>query len=156
MLDGSGSLLALAQALVETGTALHRDSQRADARPVLRRGLALAHQCGAQALARRAHTELWATGARPRPLEQSGLSTLTRSERRVAELAAQRTNREIARDLFIGVKTVETHLSSAYRKLGIRTRAELGPLLTTHEGEASKAARDRPVEVSAGTAHGSV
>lgn len=99
VLEGRGSLLALAEALIETGTALHRGDQCADARPVLRRGLALARQCGAQGLARRARTELWATGARPHPLEQSGLSALTKSERRVAELAALCTNREIAHDL---------------------------------------------------------
>ena len=53
--------------------------------------------------------------------------TLTSSERRVAELAASgMTNRDIAAALFISPKTVEANLARVYRKLGIRTRAELG------------------------------
>jgi DNA-binding CsgD family transcriptional regulator len=51
---------------------------------------------------------------------------LTPTERRVAELAATgRSNKEIARALFVTVNTVEGHLSHAYAKLGIRSRAQL-------------------------------
>lgn len=51
---------------------------------------------------------------------------LTGSERRVAALAADgRTNREIAAALFVTVRTVESHLSNAYRKLGVQTRTDL-------------------------------
>ncbi len=39
--------------------------------------------------------------------------------------AAGRTNREIAETLYLSVRTVETHLSHAYRKLGVRSRTEL-------------------------------
>jgi len=50
--------------------------------------------------------------------------------RRVAELAAAgRSNKEIAAELFMGLSTVEAHLSRVYRKLGIRSRASLGPQL---------------------------
>jgi DNA-binding CsgD family transcriptional regulator len=60
----------------------------------------------------------------------SGLRThaeLTASEQRVAELAAAGiTNREMAAALFISPKTVEANLSRIYRKLSIRSRAELG------------------------------
>ena len=50
----------------------------------------------------------------------------TGSESRVAQLAAQgRTNREIAQALFVTVRSVETHLTAAYRKLGITSRAQL-------------------------------
>jgi DNA-binding NarL/FixJ family response regulator len=53
-------------------------------------------------------------------------NTLTRSERRVAELAAEGlSNREIAAALFVGEHTVEVHLSRTYSKLGIRSRAGL-------------------------------
>jgi DNA-binding NarL/FixJ family response regulator len=58
--------------------------------------------------------------------------TLTESERRIARLAACGiTNREIAASLFISPKTVEAGLARVYRKLGIRTRAELGSHLGT-------------------------
>ena len=51
---------------------------------------------------------------------------LTEAERRVASLAAEgRSNKEIAAALFIGLGTVESHLSRVYRKLGLRSRTEL-------------------------------
>jgi len=54
-------------------------------------------------------------------------SRLTPSEQRVAELAASgMTNRDVAAALFVSPKTVEYNLSSVYRKLGVRSRAELG------------------------------
>jgi len=53
--------------------------------------------------------------------------TLTDAERRIAELvAAGMSNREVAAKLFVSAKTVEVHLSRIYRKLAIRSRAELG------------------------------
>jgi DNA-binding NarL/FixJ family response regulator len=52
---------------------------------------------------------------------------LTATETRVAELAAKGfTNREVAQATFMSAKTVEAHLASVYRKLGIRSRAQLG------------------------------
>jgi DNA-binding NarL/FixJ family response regulator len=55
---------------------------------------------------------------------------LTPSERRVAELAASgMTNRDVAAALFISPKTVEANLARIYRKLGIKTRAELGRII---------------------------
>lgn len=44
----------------------------------------------------------------------------------MAQLVAEGlTNREVAQSLFLTVKTVETHLSHAYSKLGIGSRSEL-------------------------------
>ena len=52
---------------------------------------------------------------------------LTATEAQVAELAAAGlTNREVAQATFISAKTVEAHLASVYRKLGIHSRAQLG------------------------------
>jgi DNA-binding CsgD family transcriptional regulator len=77
---------------------------------------------------------LLATGARPRRIALSGVESLTPSERRVAEMAAEGgTNREIAQALFVTPKTVEVHLSSAYRKLSIRSRSQLSKALATPE-----------------------
>ena len=51
---------------------------------------------------------------------------LTSAEHRVAALvAAGRTNREVAAELYLGERTVETHLSHIYAKLGVRSRTEL-------------------------------
>jgi DNA-binding NarL/FixJ family response regulator len=56
----------------------------------------------------------------------AGVESLTPSERRVAGMAADGTaNKVIAQTLYVTPKTVELHLSSAYRKLGIRSRREL-------------------------------
>ena len=84
------------------------------------------HRC----LAEDVRTELYATGARPRTTALSGAGALTASERRVAALAAEgSSNRDIAQTLFVTPKTVEVHLSNVYRKLGIRSRRELGAAL---------------------------
>ena len=60
----------------------------------------------------------------------SGPESLTPSELRVAELAAAgHSNRDIAQTLYVTPKTVEVHLTSIYRKLGISTRATLADAL---------------------------
>lgn len=126
VLDGSQAVLERARALVDLGAAQRSMGHRSESRDPLRRGLDLATECGATALADRAHEELVASGARPRRLVMRGLDSLTASERRVAELAADGlTNREVAQTLFLSEKTVEGHLGQVYRKLGIRTRSQL-------------------------------
>jgi DNA-binding NarL/FixJ family response regulator len=71
-------------------------------------------------------SELRAAGARPRTAALGGVESLTARELRVASMAAEgRTNREIAQALFVTPKTVEVHLSGAYRKLDIRSRRDL-------------------------------
>ncbi len=130
VLEESPAKLEHAKARTELGAALRRANRRAQAREHLRRGLELATICGATPLASRAETELLATGARPRRVALSGIESLTPSERRVAEMAADGpTNREIAQALFVTPKTVEVHLSSVYRKLGIRSRSQLAAAL---------------------------
>jgi DNA-binding CsgD family transcriptional regulator len=115
-----------AYALADLGAALRRANQRAEARDPLRQALDLAQRLGADRLAARVRTELSATGARPRRIMLSGFESLTPSELRVGELAARgQTNAQIAQTLFVTRKTVEVHLSNTYRKLGIRSRAEL-------------------------------
>ncbi|HKD33737.1 MAG TPA: AAA family ATPase [Gaiellaceae bacterium] len=130
LLSDSPAKLEQAKARTELGAALRRGNRRAKAREQLRRAVELATICGATPLAARAESELLATGARPRRIALSGLESLTPSERRVAELAAQGpTNREIAQALFVTPKTVEVHLSSVYRKLGISSRSQLSGAL---------------------------
>jgi DNA-binding CsgD family transcriptional regulator len=101
----------------------------------LRDAADLAVRIGAGSLANAAFDHLRATGARPRRLPLRGVDALTVSERRVVDLAARGdTNSAIATALFVNMKTVESHLLRAYRKLGIRTRSELAVLLNS-EGE---------------------
>jgi DNA-binding NarL/FixJ family response regulator len=114
-----------ASARLELGALLVHDAP-ADARRELTAALGLARAAGAEPLARRAAGLLRAAGGRPRRADPSGLGVLTPSERRVAELAADgHTNREIAEQLVVTTKTVETHLRAVYRKLAIGSRAEL-------------------------------
>ena len=130
MLEPTTARLEHARTLVEYGGALRRSKQRVEARERLRDAVEIAHRLGALALVVQANDELAATGARPRKVVQTGLETLTASERRVAQLAANdMTNKDIAQALFVTVKTVEVHLSSVYRKLEITSRRQLAPAL---------------------------
>jgi DNA-binding CsgD family transcriptional regulator len=82
-------------------------------------------------LAEEAHEELIAAGARPRRVVQSGAASLTPSERRIAAMAAEGlSNRDIAQALFVTLRTVEMHLSNAFRKLQISSRTQLAAALT--------------------------
>lgn len=131
LVEPSEAVLDRARARVDLGAALRRAGRRRDARPHLRHGIEEARHCGARPLAERAATELAATGARRPTLALTGVDALTPSERRVAQMAGQGlANREIAEALFVTRKTVEVHLTSAYRKLGISSRADLPVELT--------------------------
>jgi DNA-binding CsgD family transcriptional regulator len=122
----SPGVLERAHSLAEWGAALRRAGRRADAREALADALDLAARCGARPLAARVREELNAAGARPRRAWRTGAEALTPSELRVARLAAEgSTNREIAQELYVTLKTVEGHLSRAYTKLGIDGRAQL-------------------------------
>jgi DNA-binding CsgD family transcriptional regulator len=129
-LRGSPALLELAHSLTELGAALRRAGERNAASEPLAEALELAVRCGARQLVARAREELNATGARPRREWRTGVEALTPSELRVVRLAAEgRTNREIAHQLYVTLKTVEGHLSRAYARLGIKGRAELPRVL---------------------------
>lgn len=130
VLAPSGAVLEHARALVDLGSALRRARRRTDARPRLREALELAIRCGAEILAARARDELLASGAHLRRDRLSGPEALTASERRVARMAAEgQSNLEIAQALFLTRRTVETHLTHAYQKLGIASREELNTAL---------------------------
>ncbi len=103
--------------------------ERSDATAALRDALAIFEQLGTPLWADRARAELAGAGRRARRPAQDGL---TPAEQRVAELAASGlTNRDVAATLFISSKTVEATLARVYRKLGIRSRAELGRHMNT-------------------------
>lgn len=139
VLEPSPFRLEHARALIALGAALRRRGERAAAREPLAQGLDIAYRCGAGGAVSEALEELRASGARPRRPVRDGPEALTPSEARIALLAAEgRTNREIAQELYVTLKTVEGTLGKAYAKLGISGRGArqvlpeaLGPL---HEG----------------------
>lgn len=126
LLASTPSRLEHVRAQAALGAALRRGRRVAEAREYLRRALAGARACGANGLAETVRTELQAAGVRPRTDAVEGVDALTPSELRVARMAAEgETNKEIAQALYVTPKTVEVHLGSVYRKLGVRSRRDL-------------------------------
>jgi DNA-binding CsgD family transcriptional regulator len=114
---------------------LGRIERRLKKRGAARRSLELAAEAfdeiGSTGWAELARSELGRVGAR-RP---GGPDELTPAERRVVHLAAAgHSNKEIAQTLFVTINTVEGHLSHAYAKLGVRSRAQLTHRLQTDDG----------------------
>jgi DNA-binding CsgD family transcriptional regulator len=111
-----------ARTLLVKGVIERRARRRGRATESFKQALEIFEHAGACLWAGRARAELERVGLRRRSREE-----LTEGERRVAELAARGlTNREVAAALFMSPKTVEANLSRVYRKLGIKSRAELG------------------------------
>ncbi|MEU0879690.1 LuxR C-terminal-related transcriptional regulator [Lentzea sp. NPDC005914] len=118
LLASSPHRLLHAQSLYWLGHHLRRKGRTEAAAPHLRRAFELARQLSAHPLAKLAGDEVRDEGDQ--------VQGLTKQENRVARMAAQGlTNRQIAETLHLTRRTVELHLSSAYRKLGITGRAEL-------------------------------
>ena len=117
-------------ALLTLGAVRRQAQRRRDARAALAEAAAVFEALGATPWVARTQDELGRLGGR-RPADDE----LTGAERRVAALAAAGLrNREIAARLVIDVRTVETHLSRTYRKLGVRSRSELAARLATQVG----------------------
>ncbi|MBV8914610.1 MAG: AAA family ATPase [Acetobacteraceae bacterium] len=123
------------------GERLRRVKRRTQAREQLRRAFEAFSELGAAPWAERARLELQATGETARRRDASALEALTPQELRIAMVLAEgRTTREAAAQLFLSPKTIEYHLRSAYRKLGICSRDELARALTSMGGEHAAAA----------------
>ncbi len=133
------------------GEHLRRDRQRSAARTCLLTAQRTFEQLDAAPWLHRTQTELRAAGGQPRA--SAGLEVLTPQERAVAEaVASGRSNREVAEELFLSPRTVEYHLGSVYRKLGVHGRSALahrwrrpGPRRAAGR---CRAPRGRPARVS--------
>ena len=120
--DELGLKFDRARTLLALGRAQRRLKQWRGARESLEQSVAAFDALGSPGWAGEARAQLSRVGGR-RPRQADGL---TPSEQRVAELAAGgRSNKDIARTLFVTVHTVEVHLSRAYAKLGVRSRTQL-------------------------------
>ncbi len=118
-----GLPLEYVETLLAYGGFLRRNGQPARARPLLARAVEVAETAGADWLADLSRTELRVAGGRRR---RGSPGTLTAQEERVAGLVATgATNAEIARQLYLSLSTVETHLERIYLKLGIHSRHKL-------------------------------
>jgi DNA-binding NarL/FixJ family response regulator len=121
--------LEQARLLLARGRLERRRKQKRAARLSLEQALDLFDEIGARRWAERTRAELSRIKGRD-------AGELTVTELRIAQLAASGlTNREIATTAFVSQKTVEANLSRIYRKLGIRSRAELGLTLARRPGE---------------------
>jgi DNA-binding CsgD family transcriptional regulator len=126
--EATGDPFGRARALLALGTVRRRGRQKRPARDAIEAALEGFERIGASCWAARARAELGRVGGRTR---ETGL---TAAERRVAILVAEgRTNREVAAALFLGERTVASHLTHIYAKLGVRSRTELAGRLHADE-----------------------
>ena len=115
-----------ARTLLALGRTQRRAKQRAAARATLEDALTRFETLGARLWAEQTRAELARIGGRT-----ASRSELTEAERRIALLVAEgRRNREVAAELYLTEHSVETALTRIYRKLGIRSRGELGRALS--------------------------
>ena len=130
--DTAGATVEAALSRMLAGQALAAAGERDRAIAELERAAATLDACGAPRLRDAAERELRKLG---RPVHRrtrkgtagaAGLDALTERERQVAALVVdRRTNPEIAGELFLSLKTVESHLRNIFRKLGVSSRVEL-------------------------------
>jgi DNA-binding CsgD family transcriptional regulator len=118
--EAVGDPFGRARTQLALGVVRRRARQKRAAREAIEAALSGFEELGAAIWVKKARLELGRVGGRTR------VEGLTPAERRVAVLvAAGRTNREVAATLFLGERTVASHLTRIYAKLGVRSRTEL-------------------------------
>jgi ATP/maltotriose-dependent transcriptional regulator MalT len=126
-----GARVDAARSRALAGQACAGAGDRDRAVELLRRAEAELDECGATHPRNEARRELRRLGARAEPRgpgssEETGLGALSKREREVAELVHERkTNREIAEELYLSEKTIESHLRNVFFKLGVSSRREV-------------------------------
>ena len=134
--DAVGARVEAARARTLAGRAFGCANERARAVTELERAVQQLDVCGAVRYRQEAERELRKLGrhvhrrTRARNPNGAGVETLTQRELQVARLVVdRRTNPEIARELFLSVKTIETHLRTIFRKLDVSSRHEVARLI---------------------------
>ncbi|MFJ5212428.1 helix-turn-helix transcriptional regulator [Streptomyces nigra] len=127
--SGSNFPFELARIQLAHGTRLRHGRNQRGAREILQRAAETFDRLGATPWARRAHTELRASGTGVPSFTNP--QELTWQERRIADLAASgMTNRQIGERMFLSPRTVGSHLYHIFPKLGITSRAALRDALS--------------------------
>jgi DNA-binding CsgD family transcriptional regulator len=118
--EAIGDPFGHARALLALGVVRRRARQKRAAHEAIDAARVGFEEMGAARWAEKAGDELGRIGGRTR------IEGLTPAERRVAALVAKgRTNAEVAASLFLAERTVASHLTRVYSKLGVRSRTEL-------------------------------
>jgi RNA polymerase sigma factor (sigma-70 family) len=128
------AVVHLARTHLLYGEWLRRQRRRREARQELRVAHEMFGSLGAAAFAERARAELEATGEHARRRTVEAADSLTPQEARIARLAAEgASNPDIADQLYVSRRTVESHLTKIYTKLGVSSRTQLAYLILRHD-----------------------
>ncbi|GAA3959928.1 hypothetical protein GCM10023085_48050 [Actinomadura viridis] len=134
LLAGAGRRIEAGRAELTAGLAHHAAGDRDRARERLRAAVALFDACGARALSAQTVREQRRLGVRVASPRRGGRGEapfgLSPREHEIATLVAQGcTNQQVAEKLFLSVRTVETHLSRVFGKLGVSSRVGVATAL---------------------------
>jgi DNA-binding NarL/FixJ family response regulator len=137
----AGAPIEAALSRTLAGRALAQSGERDRAVAELQRAAAKLETCGALRYRDAAERELGKLGhrihrrTRPGKADGIGIETLTERELQVARLVADsKTNPEIAAELFLSQKTVETHLRNIFRKMDVSSRVALARAIEHADG----------------------
>ena len=130
----------LARTQLLYGEHLRRERRRTDSRVQLRAALEAFERLGAEPWAERARTELRASGETARRRDPSTTAQLTPQELQIARFVARGlSNKEVAAQLFLSPRTIDSHLRSVFAKLSITSRTQLARLPLGDEMESAAA-----------------
>jgi DNA-binding NarL/FixJ family response regulator len=134
--DSAGAPIEAALSRTLAGRALAAAGDRERAKHELELAAAALDSVGAQRYRDAAERELRQLGhhihrrSQPGVAEGAGVDALTRREREIARRIVDRqTNRQIAEELFLSLKTVETHIRNIFAKLGADSRVEVARMV---------------------------
>jgi DNA-binding CsgD family transcriptional regulator len=132
---------SLARIQLLFGEHLRRERRRTEARAQLRAAIEGFERLRAEPWAERARAELRATGETARKRDASTVDQLTPQERQISRLVAEGlTNKEIAAQLFLSPRTIDSHLRNVFSKLGVTSRTQLARLPLGEDGAVAERA----------------